>query len=422
MRMPAQAREETNLWRRSIFWLFVLGPFFFASYAFANFVTAHRQNVPSIVFGWESSIPFLAWTIVPYWSIDLLYAASLFICRTRHELNTHAKRLLTVQALSIAGFLLFPLRFSFERPPVTGFFGRMFASLMTFDKSFNQAPSLHLGIGVILWARYSAHLTGFPRLLLQGWFLLTAISTLTTFQHHFIDLPTGILTGLLAISLLPMAPDPGRQLSTAYLAGSLLLAIAALRFRGILWILLWPALALLVPALAYATRRTALFGKQHSAMTWLLAPYLAAAWLNSRLGRKPALQHVASDIWIGRAAGRSGYSRQGFRSVVDVTAEFPAIRRGLHYRSVPMLDLIPPAPAQLRLGLRAIEDLAALRPTVVFCARGYSRSAAVIAAWLVKTGQAPSASAAIGMMRRLRPTVALGNAHQVAIEEALREN
>lgn len=398
----------------------MLGPFFFLSYSFAGWVAAQRHNVPSIAFGWEHATPFVAWTIVPYWSTDLLYVASLFLCRTRHELDTHGKRLLAVQTLSVAVFLLYPLRFSFERPAVPGLFGSMFDSLMVFDQPFNQAPSLHLGIGAVLWARYSAHLTGSRRVLLQAWLTLAGISTLTTWQHHFIDLPSGILAGVIAIGLFPMEANPARRLSSAYLAGSLLLAVAGLRPGGLNRLLLWPVFALLVPAAAYATRRPALFGKRNPAMTALLAPYLAGAWINSRLGRKPAVQHVASDIWVGRAAGSSGYSRKGFRSVVDVTAEFPGQTDRPCYRNVPMLDLIPPTAAQLRLGVKAIQELADVRPTVVYCALGYSRSAAVIATWLVRSGRAASAAEAIELIRKRRPRVALDRAHESAIEEASR--
>jgi hypothetical protein len=403
---------------RAAFWLLVLGLFFFSSYGFANWVAAQRHSVPSIAFVWEHNIPFLPWTIVPYWSTDLLYAISLFLCTTRGELKTHAKRLLSVQILSVAIFLLYPLRFSFHRPAVTGLFGGMFASLMAFDQPFNQAPSLHLGIGAILWVRYSAHLTGLRRGLLQAWLILAGVSTLTTYQHHFIDLPAGILVGVIAIALFPMEPNPARRISAAYLSGSLLLAVAALRHGRLGWLLLWPACALLVPAAAYATRRPALFGKRNPAMTLFLAPYVAGAWINSRLGRKPAVQHVVSQVWIGRAAGKSGYARNGFRSAVDVTAEFPAWPWASNYKSIPMLDLMAPTPAQLRLGVKAIDDLENLRPTVVYCALGYSRSAAVIATWLVKSGHAASAKDAIGLVRNLRPQVSLDETHECAIGEA----
>src|SRR5207248_122646 len=62
-------------WREAALWLAVLGPFFFLSYGFANWVAAHRAQVGSLVFAWERRIPFIPWTIVPYWTIDAFYAA-----------------------------------------------------------------------------------------------------------------------------------------------------------------------------------------------------------------------------------------------------------------------------------------------------------------------------------------------------------
>src|SRR5262245_32597354 len=94
---PVDARP----WRRSLAWLVFLTPFFFLTYGAANAIAAHRSHVPSVVFAWERRIPFVAWTIVPYWSLDLFYAASLFLCATRGELTGLCRRLVTAQVAAI---------------------------------------------------------------------------------------------------------------------------------------------------------------------------------------------------------------------------------------------------------------------------------------------------------------------------------
>jgi membrane-associated phospholipid phosphatase len=147
-------------WRRALAWLSLLGPFFFLSYGLANWLAGQRAHVPSVVFDWEARIPFWDWTILPYWSIDLLYGLSLFLCTTRSELDTHARRLLTAQLAAVACFILFPLRFSLAHPATDGFFGAMFTALAGFDKPFNQLPSLHIALAAILWALYARRLSG----------------------------------------------------------------------------------------------------------------------------------------------------------------------------------------------------------------------------------------------------------------------
>ena len=130
MRLPA-------LWRPGLAWLVVLAPLFFASYGAANRWTQSLASVPSVVFDWERHVPLVPWTILPYWTIDFFYGLSLLVCRTRQELGRHARRLLTAQVLCIAGFLLFPLRFSTPRPALAGWAGGLFDALAGFDLPFN---------------------------------------------------------------------------------------------------------------------------------------------------------------------------------------------------------------------------------------------------------------------------------------------
>lgn len=424
--------NEGRPWGLATLWLLGLGPFFFLSYGFANWFTGLRSDVPSLVFSWEHHIPFLAWTIVPYWSTDFFYAGSLFICRSRNEVNTHAKRLLAIQVLSVAGFLLFPLRYSFHRPETTGMARLLFDALMDFDRPFNQAPSLHLGLITILWAKYRQHLSGATRWWMCGWFVLMGVSTLTTYQHHFIDLPTGIWAGLLCLVLFP-EKSPARTrpsvdsrkylLGSLYLSGSAVLIFSIWWLGGAAWILLWPAGSLGIVGVIYWIGRPELFRKTNGAlmppMTVLLAPYLAGAWINSRLHTRgqPAVQEIADGVWLGRLPTRAEREVLGFASVVDVTAELPIDTKGVVYRGVPMLDLLPPTPDQLNTVAESIAALDEQRPTLVCCALGYSRSAAAVAAWLFATGRSVSVAESLQLIASRRPQVVIGQALRQRLEE-----
>ncbi|MDR3213488.1 MAG: dual specificity protein phosphatase family protein [Azoarcus sp.] len=69
---------------RGLLWLVFLGPFFFLSYGYANQHAARVDaalGVASFHFAWERGVPL--WTIIPYWSIDLLYGLAFLCCRDR---------------------------------------------------------------------------------------------------------------------------------------------------------------------------------------------------------------------------------------------------------------------------------------------------------------------------------------------------
>ncbi len=437
----------TRPWLRACVWLAFLGPFFFASYGFANWLASRRSGVPSIVYPWEHSIPFLPWTIVPYWSIDLLYAISPFLCTTRREIDRHAQRLLFVQCVSVTCFLAFPLRFSFPRPAAHGFFGSLFTALRGFDQPFNQAPSLHIAILVVLWVLYARHVPPRWHWLLHGWMALIGVSILTTWQHHFIDLPTGAGAGLLALWVLPDAaalPQPPtgvrhdavvpyslgltrdpvrRRIAVIYAAGAIVFGVVACRGGAWLW-LAWVATALAIVAWNYAFAGAAGFQKQSDGRLspgayGLLVPYLAGAWLNSRLWtwRGASAAEIADGVSIGRIPTWREFAATPFRAVVDVVAELPCRVRGARfYRVLPVLDLTVPLPETLKAAAQAIEEARSHGPVLVCCALGYSRSAAVVVAWLVLTGRAASVEAAVELLRRARPAVVLKPAHRVALE------
>lgn len=434
------APETARPWRRAFGWLALLAPLFFASYGFANWMAARHDHVPSIVFDWEHAIPFWPWTIVPYWIIDLLYGLSLFLCATRRELDTHAKRLLTAQAIAVACFLAFPYRFTFEHPAADGVFGLMFDALLGFDRPFNQIPSLHIALAVILWVLYARKVSGPARIVVDVAFLLIGGSVLTTYQHHFIDIPTGFAVGWLCVWTWPddpmlrpwqaLAPlrDPRRQrLATIYLLGAGLFAVAAAMWGGVVLWLFWPALSLALVALFYAVIGARGFqktddGRLSLAARWLLAPYLAGAWINSRWWTRahPGSAHIADGVWLGRLPTARELGRSSFASVVDVTAELPILPGDRALAVLPVLDLTTPSPATLAAAAEAIERLRARGPLLVCCALGYSRSACAVAAWLLATDRASSVDGALRMIRATRMDVVLRADHAMALQSLVK--
>ena len=340
MAAGALPAREPGLLKPAVLWLLLLAPLFFSTYGFATWVTAQRDDVSSMVFDWERHMPFWAWTIVPYWSIDLLYGFSLLLPRSRDELKRHALRLLTAQVIAVSCFLLWPLSFTFSRPELDGVFGWLFAVLAGFDKPFNQAPSLHIALLVVLWVCYARHTQGFWRWLVHGWFALIGVSVLSTYQHHFIDVPTGALAGWLCVWLWPLdrpspvfsaraAQDPKRrQLALRYGLGAALFAGAAFAWGGAALWLIWPAVALLLVALNYALLGAEGFQKRQDgslspATRWLLAPYLAAAWINSRLWTRkhPQPDPVVDNVWLGRLPTPAELKDSPFDAVLDLCAE-----------------------------------------------------------------------------------------------------
>lgn len=394
------------------------GVLFYLTYLSANWFAAQRMPVPEIVFDWEYAIPFWPASILPYWTLNFAYTLAFFLCRTDAEQRRYMAQLWSVQLLSVACFLLFPLHMSWVKPVTDGPFGHMFASLAAFDAPHNQAPSLHISLALIVGRFYWYRLPEKWRALWAAWMITVGLSVLTTWQHHFIDIPTGLLAGCIVLWLLPwqgntpaarpqwQAPMPAaaRRWVMLYTALAAAATLAAALGRGAWLWLLWPTLAWAVAALMYAGFGAAAWQKQQGrhtlAVTLCLWPLYLQSWLNMRfwLRGKARSSTVCDAVHIGSVLAAPAY-----RAVLDLCAEWP-LRPPPHYAAVPMLDMISPTTAQLHQAVAALHRLLAARqPVLVCCGLGYGRSAAVVIAWLVASGRAASVDAAHAQLASVRP-------------------
>ena len=445
--------------KTSLLKLALIGALFYTSYGLSNHYAASLAYVPEITFAWERNIPFWAWTIVPYWSLNLMYAAAFFLCRNACEQNRYVARLVLAQIVATICFMLFPLHFGWPKPPTDGLWGWLFDSLVAFDLPYNQAPSLHIALSIIVGAFYW---TRFPkiRLLILLWQSLIALSVLTTYQHHFIDVPTGALLGWLVLWAIPQhgvspfrrpfgtqgrlktnavsfartseasfrkAKTPpatrSREIKIAmlYLAGAVLSALPSFFGGAWLW-MLWVSVSLSVVAFAYLTGNAAVFQKQadgrlSAAATVLLLPYLAGVRLNMAywLRGKAKTARVRDDVWIGSVSAIS----DGLPAVLDVCAEYPRPRYRGAYRTLPLLDMVAPSENDLMQAALLLEALRRQHGKVLTCcALGYGRSAAVVLTWLLVYGGCRDLAQATAELKQARPQMVLPPETAKAVEAA----
>jgi protein-tyrosine phosphatase len=260
-----------------------------------------------------------------------------------------------------------------------------------------------------------------------------------TYQHHLVDVAGGFVLALLSDYAIPdhevvLQGAAAPRIGALYAAGAAVagaggwamwerspvpLAIYGVEVPVLHFVsagLLWIAAALSVVAAAYfrlvpaVTRKHA--GRMPASARVLLAPWLAAQEL-SRIyyGRQcRPWDEVAPNVWMGRRlSDREAASAvaEGVRAVLDLTCELPeaAPFLGTAYLNLPVLDLTAPTPAQMRTAGDFISAHRRSGVVYVHCKAGYSRSAAVVGAWLLETGLAATPEEAVARMRKVRPTL-----------------
>ncbi|HCH50080.1 MAG TPA: hypothetical protein DEV59_05250 [Proteus sp.] len=422
--------NKKGIWLTGILWLLFLAPFFYLTYMQVNAYTSTLSSVSSFVYPWEKYIPFLPWTIIPYWSVNLAYGISLFICTTLREQFIHGVRLIAASFIACSGFLLFPLKFSFTRPVTDGFSGWLFTQLEGFDLPYNQAPSLHIILLWIIWLRFRAHTSPSWRWVLNLWSLLIAVSVLTTWQHHFIDIITGFAVGVLVCYLFPIktrwqwqfsASKRSLRIAKNYALSALLFYIIAVGLQGIFWLFIWPAITLTFITLGYLGAGATIFqktpqGEVSLSAQIILLPYRFFAWCTYRyyLKRCRTPSQITENILLG---GRPLYHLKA-QAVFDLTCEWPRNRfsKKQFYLAQPQIDLLPLSPNDISNAMLSMEKLIQQGTVYIHCKLGYSRSATVVVAWLIYSGQAQDLTEALKQVYDARPQVILNQETQQALQ------
>jgi len=406
---------------------------FLVVYGGTSWITSLRSDVGTWYYAWERYIPFVPLMIIPYMSIDLFFVAAPFLCRRQSELRLLSRRI--TLAILIAGFcfLVYPLKLAVPRPVVTGWIGVLWGWFVSMDRPFNLLPSLHIALRTLLAEHYARHTLGWLRPAIAVWFSLIGCSTLLTHQHHVVDVIGGFILATACFYLvtempvrLPMVRNSRVALQYAALVVAMIVLCAVTWPWGA--ILIWPIVAVSIILAGHLLIGPSIFRKQMGRIPFtarlILAPVLAAeylSWVYYKQHCRP-WDEVVPGVWIGRRLTDSE-SREavhkGVSAVLDVSDTFSEAGPFLElaYCHLPVLDLTAPTSAQLTDAVTFIERHVGSGVVYVHCKIGYSRSAAVVAAWLMASGRAGSIEDAISHLRSRRPSIVI----RPEIRDALQE-
>jgi protein-tyrosine phosphatase/membrane-associated phospholipid phosphatase len=414
-----------------------LSVLFVAVYGTTAWLTSLRGDVGTWSFDWERHLPLVRWLIVPYMSLDLFFVAAPFLCADRAELRAFRRRMTAAILAAGVVFLMMPLQFAFPRPEPAGWTGPIFGMLHAFDRPYNMFPSLHIAIWMILAGTYDRHTRGGVRMITHGWFGLIVVSTVLTYQHHVIDVAGGFALAVCCYYLIPEEDAPQEVtrhagLGVRYATGAAILAGLGMGLWPWGLPLLWPAVSLTIVAGAYFGLYAGIARKRNGrlpiAATLILAPWLLGQQLSLFHYRRRCLpwNEVAPNVWIGRRLSDREAAmavEHSVTAVLDLTGEFAEARPFLSvaYLNLQVLDLTAPTPAQLRAAVDFINAHRGTGTVYVHCKIGYSRSAAVVGAWLLDAGLAATAEQAIASIRAVRPTLVVRPEARAAVQDFARE-
>jgi len=407
MQAPATLKER-------FVWLIFMGLLFFLLYGAANEYAHLTLPHAAFFWSWEKDIPFVSAFIIPYMSSDVVFIIAFLLAQTRIELRILALRVLFIVLFSVSIFVLFPLQFSFEKPAIDNF--SFLFRLLEADKPFNQLPSLHVSFAIVFWSCMQSYISNkWIKACLALWLGLVAFSTLFVFQHHFIDLPTGLLVGVLAVYLFKERRYPRiltafstprhLKMGLYFLLGSIVLMVFAFMVNS-LSIPLLPYLIIYLFSCTLSVSLIYAFGFNDmlantkgvaNPLQWIVfLPYFVGCKLSWAYYTRtlPLMAKVEDGVFVGRHPKSVEYKKiraLGVSQIINLATELqlnntPLISNQLTQHRLNFLDQTMQSPEALHHAVLLIERYKG-QGIYIHCALGLSRSILVCWAWMIFKGK-----------------------------------
>ena len=385
-------------------WMLYMGIFFFLLYGSSNQYAGLTSPHPSFWIVWEQQIPFIEAFIVPYMSSDIMFVIAFFMPYTRLELRVLAARILFIIFLSCMVFVLFPLQFSFEKPEIQSF--TFLFGILEADLPFNQLPSLHVAFAIVLWTSMKKYIKNrWIKIFTALWFWFIELSTVLVYQHHFIDIPTGAMIGLLAVHIIKeekqsvfthgFTTPRSLKMALYYIVGAVLSMFMAFYLSSWgSWFFLWIFTSLLLVSIIYAFGLNILLAGKNAKASWLqwalFAPYFLGNYLSWKFYKRelPLMVKLKDNVYFGRYPSQEEYQvlvDKGIGMAINLATEQQIQKNGLSQIRLPFLDQTIQSPKSLHEGVEYIEAYKK-EGVYVHCTLGLSRSVSLVSAWLIFKG------------------------------------
>ncbi|WP_082891154.1 phosphatase PAP2/dual specificity phosphatase family protein [Chryseobacterium glaciei] len=391
--------EKRLKFKHKIYALLLCSVVFMIVYNYTAWYVSRLEKVPSFVFDFEKYIPFLPWTIIPYMTSGLFFCSVFFFCNTKEQLKVLTQRMLFVTVVAGICFLLFPLKFSLQRPEVNNsIFGYSFQFLTTFDSPFNQAPSLHIVYAFIFWSVFR-NLKKW-RIFLMIWLVAIGISTLTTYQHHLIDIISGTILAHISFIIFPYQKNNflyrNFQVANFYfLLGWIIVSVSLLlyKFSHAYWLIfLWMALVMIIVGYQYQKNNIHFLKDNNGNISFFKKifyfPYSLIYWIFWKFLRKNKRPlEIVDNIYISSKPDKKDLQDFEINKnifIYDLSSEIEEnseIKEKSTYYSVPFLDIgMLDIHQTKKLVLKITENYHQLPKDgkiLIHCTMGYTRSSVI---------------------------------------------
>jgi hypothetical protein len=144
----------------------------------------------------ERHLPFVPQAVLAYQSIHLLFLMAPFVLWSRRDLRSLSHTVVTVTLVAGVGFLALPAEPAFLPAPCPEPWAVVVSRTRELALPHNMVPSLHVTLCVTCVAVYSSRAGSVGKVLLWGWAVIIALSTVLLHQHHLLDVGTGWALGL----------------------------------------------------------------------------------------------------------------------------------------------------------------------------------------------------------------------------------